>query len=69
MMGQPNITLVTQHKYLGVELDSKLTWNDCSLGFLKTNLCNCPAAPCISKVAEEFVVDGFLKTCGHEHPR
>ena len=27
MMGQP-ITSVTEHKYLGVELDSKLTWNE-----------------------------------------
>ena len=27
MMGQ-STTSVTQHKYLGVELDSKLTWND-----------------------------------------
>ena len=27
MMGEP-ITSVTQHKYLGVELDSKLTWNE-----------------------------------------
>ena len=51
MMGQP-ITSVTQHKYLGVELDSKLTWNEhisaitgkvnSSLGFLRRNLYNCP---------------------------
>ena len=44
MMGEP-ITSVTQHKYLGVELDSKLTWNEhisaitgkanSSLGFLR----------------------------------
>ena len=27
MIGQ-SITSVTQHKYLGVELDSKLTWNE-----------------------------------------
>ena len=27
MMGQPIIS-VTQHKYMGVELDSKLTWNE-----------------------------------------
>ena len=50
-MGQP-ITSVTQHKYLGVELDSKLTGNEhisaitgkvnSSLGFLRRNLCNCP---------------------------
>ena len=51
MMGQP-ITSVTQHKYLGVELGRKVTWNEhisaitgkasSSLGFLRTNLCNCP---------------------------
>ena len=51
MMGQP-ITSVTQHKYLGVELDSKLTWNEhisaitgkaySSLGFLRRNLYFCP---------------------------
>ena len=51
MMGQP-ITSVTQHKYLGVELDSKLTWNEhisaitgkanSSRGFLRRNLNNCP---------------------------
>ena len=51
MMGQP-ITSVTQHKYLGVELDSELTWNEhisaitgkanSSLGFLRRNLYNCP---------------------------
>ena len=51
MMGQP-ITPVTQHKYLGVELESKLTWNEhisaitgranSSLGFLTGNLHNCP---------------------------
>ena len=51
MMGEP-ITSVTQHMYLGVELDSKLTWNEhtsaitgkvnSSLGFLRKNLDNCP---------------------------
>ena len=51
MMGQP-ITSVTQHKYLGVELDSKLTCYEhisaitgkanSSLGFLRRNLNNCP---------------------------
>ena len=51
MMGQP-ITSVTQHKYLGVELESKLTWNEhisaitgranSSLGVLTGNLHNCP---------------------------
>ena len=50
-MGQP-ITSVTQHKYLGVELDNILTWNEhisaitgkanSSLGFLRRNLYNCP---------------------------
>ena len=50
MMGQP-ITSVTQHKYLGVELDNILTWNEhisaitgkanSSLGFLRRNVCNC----------------------------
>ena len=51
MMGQPK-TSVTHHKYLGVELDRKLTWNErisaitgkanSSLGFLRRNLYNCP---------------------------
>ena len=51
MMGHP-ITSVTQLKNLGVELDSKLTWNEhissitgkanSSLGFLRRNLYNCP---------------------------
>ena len=51
MMGQP-IPSVTQRKYLGVELDSELTWNEhisaitgtanSSLGFLRRNLYNCP---------------------------
>ena len=51
MMGEP-ITSVTQHMYLGVELDSKLTWNEhisaitgkanSSLAFLRKNLDNCP---------------------------
>ena len=51
MIGQPIIS-VTQHKYLGVELSGKLTWNEhisaitgkanSSLGFLRRNLYNCP---------------------------
>ena len=51
MMGQP-ITSVTQHKYLGVELESKLTWKEhisaitgkanSSLGSLTRNLYNYP---------------------------
>ena len=44
MMGQP-ITSVMQFKYLGVELDSKLTYfcqANSSLGFLRRNLNNCP---------------------------
>ena len=50
-MGQP-ITSVTQHKYQGVELGRKLTWNEhisaitgkanSSLVFLRRNLYNCP---------------------------
>ena len=46
------ITSVMQHKYLGIELDRKLTWNEhisaitgkvnFSLGFLRRNLNNCP---------------------------
>ena len=51
IMGQP-ITSVSQHKYQGVELDFKLTWNEhisaitgkaySSLGFLRRNLYFCP---------------------------
>ena len=28
MMGQPITSVTRRHKYLGVELDSKLTWNE-----------------------------------------
>ena len=68
MTGQP-ITSVTQHKYLGVELDSKLTWNEhisaltgranSSLSFLKRNLCNCPEQ--IKKQAYYSLVRSHLK--------
>ena len=52
MMGRPITSVTRRHEYLGVELDSKLTWNEyisaitgkpnSSLGFLRRNLYNFP---------------------------
>ena len=76
MMGQP-ITSVTQHKYLGVELDSKLTWNEhisaitgkanSSLGVLRRNLYNCPEQ--IKAQAYYSLVRPHLEyACSVKHP-
>ena len=70
-MNNKSLSLITNHPYLGIEFDKKMTWKphidqvtakaNKVLGFLRRNLKNCPQSP--KELAYTSLVRPKLEYC------